>query len=301
MYLRLPPNPQYTLAFIRFPLIRYDVSHSLLLHLRRRVPQPSTPLTSSCPPAFYSAAALPFVSTENYSPRDERGPASLSTKKDASAYHIEFDNDMQPIGPNAYHFSSCIGMYLPYHIDMKDLTTQHWEGLWSRLKEEWHLENDGLEDLVFIKAKNLATNWRSKLVTKYVNVGTTPFAKKERSQKAKASALANKDFARLGRNGYVGILPKVDDIWSQLLTNNDDLEKMKDFSSKKWIRSTILVLFSAAESLGLPLIPPYFNIKRSIGAMRQGVNYAFVGATAVNSSFIQTIATEDVVLNVSCN
>ncbi|KAI3795944.1 hypothetical protein L1987_38605 [Smallanthus sonchifolius] len=190
MYLQLPPNPQYTLAFIRFPsptltalcpfpLIRYvafnstyaAVSPSLLLHLRCR------------PPFLSSAAALPVISTENYSPRrrGERGPASLSTKKDASAYHIEFDNNMQPIGPNATHFSSCIGMYvrtrLPYQIDTKDLTTQHWEGFWSHLKGEWHLENDGPKDLVFKKAKKIATNWRSKLVTKYVNAGTTPFAK----------------------------------------------------------------------------------------------------------------------------
>ncbi|KAI3695553.1 hypothetical protein L1987_78550 [Smallanthus sonchifolius] len=141
MYLQLPPNPQYTLAFIRFPsptltalcpfpLIRYvafysiyaAVSPSLLLHLRRRVPQPSTPLTPPCPPAFYSLTPpTPF-------------PLLRSRP--------------------------------PCHLPRKLLS-----------KGEWHLENDGPKDLVFIKAKKIATNWRSKLVTKYVNAGTTPFAK----------------------------------------------------------------------------------------------------------------------------
>ncbi|KAI3713049.1 hypothetical protein L1987_71619 [Smallanthus sonchifolius] len=215
MYLQLPPNhyvfaitpksPIYpSLHTVSFSYTNCTVSfpshplRSLLLHLRRRVPQPSTPLTPSCPPAFYSTYAADPLSSPPQPPslssppkttlqamskrrRGERGPASLSTKKDASAYHIEFDNNMQPIGPNAAHFSSCIGMYvrtrLPYQIDTKDLTTQHWEGFWSHLKGEWHLENDGPKDLVFKKAKKIATNWRSKLVTKYVNAGTTPFAK----------------------------------------------------------------------------------------------------------------------------
>lgn len=42
-----------------------------------------------------------------------------------------------------------------------------------------------------------------------------------------------------------------------------------------------------AEGLGLPLIPPYVGIKRNGNKteLRQGVNYAVAGATALKSSF----------------
>ncbi|KAI3744929.1 hypothetical protein L1987_58027 [Smallanthus sonchifolius] len=60
-----------------------------------------------------------------------------------------------------------------------------------------------------------------------------------------------------------------------------------------------LIIDFLAESLGLPLIPPYFNIKGSLGGVRQGVNYAVAGATAVNSSFIQARSSGGVVINAS--
>ncbi|KAK1425373.1 hypothetical protein QVD17_20725 [Tagetes erecta] len=50
-----------------------------------------------------------------------------------------------------------------------------------------------------------------------------------------------------------------------------------------------LIIDFLAESLGLPLIQPYFNVNGSDGVvgMRQGVNYAVAGATALDSSFIE--------------
>ncbi|KAJ0646226.1 putative sinapine esterase [Helianthus annuus] len=57
----------------------------------------------------------------------------------------------------------------------------------------------------------------------------------------------------------------------------------------------------SAESLGLPLIPPYLSIKGSgsgsLMAFRQGVNYATGGSTAMSSSFIEAKCGESIVIN----
>ncbi|KAI3795456.1 hypothetical protein L1987_38111 [Smallanthus sonchifolius] len=60
-----------------------------------------------------------------------------------------------------------------------------------------------------------------------------------------------------------------------------------------------LIIDFLAESLGLPFIPAYFNIKRSLGGVRQGVNYAVVGATTLDSSFIEAISSGSSVINAS--
>ncbi|KAK1425371.1 hypothetical protein QVD17_20722 [Tagetes erecta] len=50
-----------------------------------------------------------------------------------------------------------------------------------------------------------------------------------------------------------------------------------------------LIIDFLAESLGLPLVQPYLRAKGSGGgaSLRQGVNYAVVGATALDSSFLE--------------
>ncbi|KAJ0837508.1 putative sinapine esterase [Helianthus annuus] len=60
-----------------------------------------------------------------------------------------------------------------------------------------------------------------------------------------------------------------------------------------------LIIDFLAESLGLPLIPPYFGIKGSgsVVALRQGVNYAVAGSTAMNSSFVEARCNGCVVIN----
>ncbi|KAJ0439763.1 putative sinapine esterase [Helianthus annuus] len=60
-----------------------------------------------------------------------------------------------------------------------------------------------------------------------------------------------------------------------------------------------LIIDFLAESLGLPLIPPYFNGKGSSGVGRQGVNYAVVGATALDASFMEAKWSERSVINAS--
>ncbi|MFS8027751.1 putative sinapine esterase [Helianthus anomalus] len=58
-----------------------------------------------------------------------------------------------------------------------------------------------------------------------------------------------------------------------------------------------LIIDFLAESLGLPLVPPYLSIKGSGMAFRQGVNYATGGSTAMSSSFIEAKCGESIVIN----
>ncbi|KAK1425372.1 hypothetical protein QVD17_20724 [Tagetes erecta] len=62
-----------------------------------------------------------------------------------------------------------------------------------------------------------------------------------------------------------------------------------------------LIIDFLAESLGLPLVPPYFNDNGSgvEAGFRQGVNYAVGGATAMDSSFMEAIWPERPVINAS--
>ncbi|XP_076902487.1 GDSL esterase/lipase At1g31550-like [Bidens hawaiensis] len=50
-----------------------------------------------------------------------------------------------------------------------------------------------------------------------------------------------------------------------------------------------LIIDFLADSLGLRLMPPYLNIKERSGVatLRQGVNYAVAGTTAMNSTFVE--------------
>ncbi|XP_076902477.1 GDSL esterase/lipase At1g31550-like [Bidens hawaiensis] len=63
-----------------------------------------------------------------------------------------------------------------------------------------------------------------------------------------------------------------------------------------------LIIDFLAESLGLPLIPPYFNDKENGGVTslaRQGVNYAVAGATALDSSIVEARWGGGLVINAS--
>ncbi|PWA98776.1 hypothetical protein CTI12_AA014950 [Artemisia annua] len=62
-------------------------------------------------------------------------------------------------------------------------------------------------------------------------------------------------------------------------------ESLPDKSTGRCSNGRLVIDF-LAESIGLPLIPPYVNDKgsRNAVAYKQGVNYAVVGATALNSS-----------------
>ncbi|GJX90742.1 ALP1-like protein [Tanacetum coccineum] len=62
-----------------------------------------------------------------------------------------------------------------------------------------------------------------------------------------------------------------------------------------------LIIDFLAESLGLPFIPPFINHKGSDSmiALRQGVNYAVAGATALDSSYLKAKGIQNPVTNAS--
>nr|GEW12660.1 SGNH hydrolase-type esterase domain-containing protein [Tanacetum cinerariifolium] len=65
-------------------------------------------------------------------------------------------------------------------------------------------------------------------------------------------------------------------------------ESLPDHSTGRCSNGRLIIDF-LAESLGLPLIPPYVHDKGNENAMafKQGVNYAVAGATALNSSVLK--------------
>ncbi|KAK9063144.1 hypothetical protein SSX86_017014 [Deinandra increscens subsp. villosa] len=192
--------------------------------------------------------------------RGKRGVASWSKKYKKGDYNIEFDEDMQPVGINASRFMSWLGtkcrLDFSYHIDTKNFEKQKWEDLWSETKKLWNIPNDNPKSLVLKKAKRICTNWRSYLVKQFVKVGETPFHKYTylkdehwdefvaektsnafliKSEKAKASARANKDFPRVGRAGFMGLKPTFDTRWRQLVASYPYLGSIKDPRSIKWV------------------------------------------------------------------
>ncbi|KAI3794780.1 hypothetical protein L1987_37419 [Smallanthus sonchifolius] len=136
-----------------------------------------------------------------------------------------------------------------YHIPTNEFDKQDWEKLWSDAKVQWKILDDGPKDVFIRKAKKNSTDRRSKLVRKYVNKNKTPFEKYdyldssmwpefveskttkeflEKSAKAKASALNNKDFHRTGRTGYRGLKDNFDDRWQRLMASDSSVKKLQD-------------------------------------------------------------------------
>ncbi|KAM0029530.1 hypothetical protein Hdeb2414_s0014g00432611 [Helianthus debilis subsp. tardiflorus] len=191
---------------------------------------------------------------------NKRGVACFSKKYKDEDYNIEFDQNNLPVGPNKHKFVSWFGLkckqMFPYHIKTTDFERYMWDELWLETKELWKIQSNAPKDTMERKAKKLCTNFRSRLVTHYINLGKTPFSdykyldpahwkefckektKKEfldKSKKARASAKANKNVPRVGRSGYTGM--KSDIIWPQLLAKYSCLKNLRSLRSKKWLTS----------------------------------------------------------------
>ncbi|KAI3819164.1 hypothetical protein L1987_12989 [Smallanthus sonchifolius] len=169
--------------------------------------------------------------------RGKRGAASCAKKYEENDNIIEFDDLMRPIGPTTGRFSSWLGQTvrtdLPYQLDTKCIEKHQWEKVCATMATTWHITDDSPKKNIIKRAKRLFSNWRSTLITEFVNVGTRPFDKYPyleeehweafvaektnpeflaKSEKARASALANQNFGRVGRKGYAGFEPKVETI-----------------------------------------------------------------------------------------
>ncbi|KAI3713000.1 hypothetical protein L1987_71570 [Smallanthus sonchifolius] len=185
--------------------------------------------------------------------RGERGPASFQKKITEAEFYVEFDEDMLAMGKQKSKLASWLGLQLrtkfSYHIPTNEFDKQDWEKLWSDAKVQWKILDDGPKDVFIRKAKKNITDRRSKLFRKYVNKNKTPFEKYdyldssmwpefveskttkeflEKSAKAKASALNNKDFHRTGRTGYRGLKDNFDDRWQRLMASDSSVKKLQD-------------------------------------------------------------------------
>ncbi|KAK9076404.1 hypothetical protein SSX86_004738 [Deinandra increscens subsp. villosa] len=196
--------------------------------------------------------------------RGKRGVTTCSDFKEEWC-SIEFDEDMQPMGENREHYTTWIGVacksQMDYHIETKKFTPKQWDDLWKEVKEKFKIPNDNPKEQFIKSAKRTCTNFRSHLYRKYYKEGKEPFADYPylveenwadfiatrsndaflvKSEKAKASALENKDPHKCGRPGYKGLKPKLDTVWSQCVSSAPHLKEIHNFRSKMYIaaRST---------------------------------------------------------------
>ncbi|KAL8265011.1 hypothetical protein R6Q59_023141 [Mikania micrantha] len=200
--------------------------------------------------------------TTSMSKRGKRGVASCKKKLREDQMYIEFDENDLPIGPNASHFDSRIGLALrsqfPYWVAKKTLQMKNGKTCGCKLRyyEYWHIPNDDAEKRTIIRAKKMRTDFLSKLYRNYTSTGINPCSKYKyfdksiwnefvaarstteamaKSAKARLSALQNKNPARTGRSGYKGLKQKLDEIWTPLVESNPLLKDMKDMRSKLYV------------------------------------------------------------------
>ncbi|KAL4583243.1 hypothetical protein LXL04_007811 [Taraxacum kok-saghyz] len=163
-------------------------------------------------------------------------------------------------GYKTKEFMSWFGMLvqhrIPIHIDMCKVDKELFKNLWLETKMTWNIETDAPEEFMRKKAVKIGTNFRSRLVTDYVNTNTSPcekytfiepadwntFFKQKtsnefllKSEKAKKSNSNKKFIPRLGRGGWKGIEKKKDIIWTQLEEKYEFLKNIKNHRSKMYL------------------------------------------------------------------
>ncbi|KAK9059737.1 hypothetical protein SSX86_020441 [Deinandra increscens subsp. villosa] len=243
------------------------------------VPPPLTPpVTASTPlqttsaagftPPHTSAAAaagsgphtISTATSLGTSRRGKRGCASFSKKFAEKDLYILFDINNKPVGPTRKYFMSWYGLMvkqrLPLHIKTGKVPKKLIDKIWKEAKAFWNIQTDEPKDLMRKKAIKISTNFKSRLVTNFVNKGknacdkysfikvdewnefvtqkTTPEFK-EISEKAKANAAKQTSVPRLGRSGWTGIEEKADFIWPILVEKYPLLDKMKNERSRLYI------------------------------------------------------------------
>ncbi|KAI7747576.1 hypothetical protein M8C21_017427 [Ambrosia artemisiifolia] len=127
--------------------------------------------------------------------RGKRGVASCSKKLKEDELLIEFDDDMIAMGKQKGKFASWLGLTLRARFPYH-IPTKEFD------KQRW--ENLWLDA-------------------------------KERSAKATASALQNKDHHRMGCTGYRGLKDKLDGRWKQVSDSNSSAQRLQNERSQVWV------------------------------------------------------------------
>ncbi|GJY78801.1 hypothetical protein Tco_0484602 [Tanacetum coccineum] len=115
------------------------------------------------------------------------------------SYYVEFDDLGTATGANSGSFSTWFSIQvksrISYHLEWNKVTDDMKDQLWLCTEETWKFSPSSTAKTTHLKKANLIYGkFKSMLVTNY-----------EKSEKAKQSALKNKDRARVGRWGYSGL------------------------------------------------------------------------------------------------
>ncbi|KAI7747575.1 hypothetical protein M8C21_017426 [Ambrosia artemisiifolia] len=127
--------------------------------------------------------------------RGKRGVASCSKKLKEDELLIEFDDDMIAMGKQKGKFAS-------------------WLGLTLRARFPYHIPTKEIDK----------QRWENLWLDA-----------KERSAKATASALQNKDHHRMGCTGYRGLKDKFDGRWKQVSDSNSSARRLQNERSQVWV------------------------------------------------------------------
>ncbi|KAI7755123.1 hypothetical protein M8C21_025993, partial [Ambrosia artemisiifolia] len=191
--------------------------------------------------------------TSIVSQRKTRGVARCKRKLKPEEMYIDLNENNLPIGKLQTYFDSWLGLetrtYFPeYWIQSHKYSKQRWHELWLHIKDSWHFQDDVPEKAIIDKAKKGRTDFISKELWRwykrkrrnpclrfsyfdasrwdaFVAAKSTKKAK-EISEKARQSALANKNQQRIGRGGYRALEYKFHKVWPPIVDANPHLDDL---------------------------------------------------------------------------
>ncbi|CAI9279845.1 unnamed protein product [Lactuca saligna] len=112
---------------------------------------------------------------ENVRPkkRGERGIAAFKSKISPEKYKVKFDKNNIPDDGMPAQFSSWFGMKVrrsfPIDIESRKAGEKYFKDLWLETKKQWNIESNDQEKYLKRKAVKLASNFKSFLVSNFVN------------------------------------------------------------------------------------------------------------------------------------
>ncbi|CAI9288114.1 unnamed protein product [Lactuca saligna] len=205
---------------------------------------------------------------ENVRPkkRGERGIAAFKSKISPEKYKVKFDKNNIPDDGMPAQFSSWFGMKVrrsfPIDIESRKAGEKYFKDLWLETKKQWNIESNDQEKYLKRKAVKLASNFKSFLVSNFVNQELNACLKYDfikpdewerfvaqkttpgflaRSANAKESNVKRIFNTRLGRSGWKGLEKKRDIIWPQLVAKYEFLGRIQNERSMLYLMAFALI------------------------------------------------------------
>ncbi|CAI9302468.1 unnamed protein product [Lactuca saligna] len=105
--------------------------------------------------------------------RGQRGIAAFKKNYRPEEYNVKFNENNIPNGGMSTQFMSCFGINVqqrfPIDEDPGKVKDKYFEDLWLEAKKQWNIESDDMKDYMKRRAVKLASNFKSRLVSKFVN------------------------------------------------------------------------------------------------------------------------------------